>query len=196
MQTLKIICAVLSTLVSVVAFIPYFRDIFLKKTKPHAYTWLIWAITQGTAVAGLWYGKGGIGSLGLTVGASLVFIVFLLSLHYGTRKITRGDTLLLIAALIAILIWWQLHSALLAVLMVSVIDAVGYIPSYRKCWEEPWSETLLSWVLYSVSNIFAMLALMEYNLLTLTYLVTITILNSALVVICLIRRKKIAVEIK
>lgn len=57
---IKIILAIISTVVAIaLAFVPYLRDIFRRKTKPHTYTWLIWTITQGTAVAGLWYGGGG-----------------------------------------------------------------------------------------------------------------------------------------
>lgn len=178
-------------LVATVAFLPYFRDIFLKKTKPHAYTWLIWTITQSTALAGLWYGKGGWGVLPLLIGTFLVFFVFLLSFKYGTRNITKGDTLVLIAALLAIVVWWQLHSPLLAVLMVSAIDVLGYLPSFRKTFKEPWTETASSWAIFSLSNIFTMFALKEYNFLTLTYLLSITSANIILLIICLMRRRVI-----
>lgn len=140
----KLLVAILSVLIFVFAgYLPYFRDIFRNKTQPHAYTWLIWAITQGTATVALWHGKGGWGVLPLLVGTMLVFTVFLLSLKYGTKNITRADTIILIAALLAIVIWWQLHNPLLAVVMVTLIDVAGYAPSLRKTFEEPWSETPL-----------------------------------------------------
>ena len=40
----------------------------------------------------------------------------------------------------------------------------------------------------ALSNIFAMLALSEYNLLTMTYLVAITVANLALFLLCYLRR--------
>lgn len=187
---IKLIFAIFSVFVTiVVAFFPYLRDIFLRKTKPHAYTWLIWTITQSTAVAGLWYGKGGWGVFSLLIGTSFVFLVFLLSLKYGTRNITKSDTVVLIAAFSAIIVWWQLNNPLLAVLMVSVIDILGYIPSLRKTFEDPWTETVVSWVAFSLANVFNILALKEYNLLTLTYLISITSANVVLLAICLIRRR-------
>ncbi len=189
-MSMKLIVAVLALVVAIIgAFLPYIRDIFLKKTKPHAYTWLIWTITQGTAVAGLWYGNGGWGILPLFIGTIFVFLVFLLSLKYGTRNITKGDTVVLIAALLAIVVWWQLQAPLLAVLMVSVIDVLGYLPSFRKTFKEPWTETVASWVVFSIANILNMLALSEYNFLTLSYLVAITVANLVLVTICLLRRR-------
>jgi hypothetical protein len=177
--------------VSIGAFLPYFRDIFLKKTKPHAYTWLIWTITQGTGAAGLLYGKGGWGVIALIIGTVFVFFIFLLSFKYGTRNITKGDAIILIVALLAIVVWWQLHSPLFAVFMVSAIDVLGYIPSFRKTFEEPWTETSISWAAFILANILSILALSKYNFLTLTYLLTMTAANIVLLSICLIRRRVI-----
>ena len=185
----KIILTVIATAIGVVAFFPYLRDTFSLKTKPHAYTWLIWAITQGTAVFGIWYGGGGWGALNLTIGTLFVIVVFLFSIKYGTKNITKSDTAILVAALSAIIIWWRLDQPLISVIMVSMIDVIGYIPSFRKSYQEPWSETLISWILFSASNIFAILALEEYNLLTVTYLAAITSANIALFLLCFFRRK-------
>lgn len=187
---IKLIFAVLSIIVGLVAgTLPYLRDMFRGQTQPHAYTWLIWSITQGTAVAGLWHGKGGWGVLPLLVGTVTTFLVFLLSLKLGTRNITKGDTVILIAALLAIAVWWRLHDPVLSVLMVSVIDVVGYFPSFRKTFQEPWSETPFSWFIFALVNLFAIAALSAYNFLTVFYIVSITTANLTLLAICLLRRK-------
>lgn len=187
---IKFVLAITVSLIEIIgAFLPYLRDIFLKKTKPHAYTWLIWTITQGTAVAGLWYGKGGWGALALIIGTMFVFLIFLLSLKYGTRNITSGDKAVLIAALLAIVIWWQLHRPLLAVLMVCVIDILGFLPSFRKTFEQPWTETITTWAVFSLVDILNMFALRKYNFFTLAYLIVITTANITLFAICLLRRR-------
>jgi len=124
----------------------------------------------------------------LTAGTLLVAGVFFFSLRYGTKNITRSDTIILITAFLAIIVWWQLHQPLLAVLMVSVIDLLGYIPSFRKSYKEPWSETLISWAAFVASDIFALLALSKYNLLTMTYIISIIIANFGLFIFCLFRR--------
>ncbi len=186
---IKFALSVLASLVMIGAYIPYFRDIFQRKTKPHAYTWLIWTITMGTATAGLWYGGGGWGTLSMLVVTILVLAVFLLSLKFGTRNITRSDTVVLIAALLAILVWWKLSSPLLAVIMVSVIDGLGYIPSFRKTFEEPWTETPSSWAIFAVSNALTIISLGEYNFLTLIYMVTTIVANISIFSLCLLRRK-------
>jgi hypothetical protein len=188
----KIILSIIAALVGTASFYPYLRDVINHKTKPHSYTWLIWVITQGTAIGGIWYGGGGIGALGLITGTVLVFVVFLSSLKYGTKNITKTDTAILITALLAIFVWWKLNNPLAAVLMVSAVDVLGYIPSYRKSFQEPWSETVITWVGFVIGNIFAILSLREYNLLTLSYIVSITFANTLLAVICLIRRQYVS----
>jgi len=188
-MNLKIVLSIIAAFIGILAFFLYVKDIFSLKTKPHVYTWFIWAITQGTAVFGIWYGGGGWGALNLTVGTLFVIAVFLFSLKYGTKNITRSDTIILIAALSAIVVWWQLKQPLISVLMVSAIDVIGYVPSFRKSYQEPWNETLISWILFSASNVFAILALKEYNLLTVTYLIAITSASITLFLICYFRRK-------
>jgi len=187
---IKLIFAILAVLLAVFgSFLPYLRDIFKKKTKPHTYTWLIWTITQGVATAGLLYGNGGWGALDLLIGTFFVFAIFLISLKYGTRNITKSDTIILMVSLLAIIVWLQMRNPLVAVLMVTAIDFAGYLPSFRKSFQEPWTETVSSWLIFSLGNIFVILSLNEYNLLTLTYVMMMTVANIIIAVICLMRRR-------
>ena len=188
---IKIVFSVISVLAGLTAFYPYFKDVLAKRTQPHEFTWLIWAITQGTATAGVWAGGGGVGAISLTVGTFLVTLIFIMSLMDGKRDITKSDVVLLIVALLAIAVWWFLENPLLAVFMVIGIDVIGYIPTFRKSFKHPWAETAKSWALFPVSNIFAILALESYNLLTTSYLVIICVLNISLLVFLLARRKNI-----
>ena len=187
---IKILCALLATSLTVISYFPYIRDIFKRQTRPHVYTWLIWLITQGTATAALLYGGGGWGSASLIIGTALVFLLFLLSLKFGTKNITKSDMIVLTLALLAIIVWWLLDKPLLAVLMASAIDGLGYIPTYRKSWHDPRSETVLFWVGMVAAGLLSIVSLSEYNLLTTTYLVTLVVANIILVVLLVLRRKK------
>lgn len=57
--------------------------------------------------------------------------------------------------------------------------------------KEPWSENILSWSISPLAYVFAIAALLEYNLLTLMYPISIVVANYILVAICLVYRKKI-----
>lgn len=191
---LKVVAAIVG-LLSNIAFLPYLLDLFKKRTKPHIYTWCIWLITQGTATLAAWQGGAGLGVLGLVVGMLFVAFVFVLSFWYGTKNITRSDTIALVVALIAIFVWWGLEQPILAVLLVALIDGLGYVPTFRKSYTEPWSETVSSWGIFALGNIASLFALETYSLLTVPYLALIAIANTALTVFLLWRRNIIRREI-
>jgi hypothetical protein len=187
---LKILFTVLSSICEIIGFFPYLRDSLLRKTRPHVFTWLIWMITTGVAVTGLWAGGGGIGAIPLTIAIIFITAVFLTSLRSGKKDIKKSDIVVLITALSAIFIWLILDSPLMAVLLVTFIDIIGYIPTFRKSFKEPWTETTSSWGLFAISGIFAILALEQYNFLTLSYIVPILLANCALFIFLIIRRKQ------
>ncbi len=188
---IKFVFAIMSTIMTIAISYPYVKDIFLKKTKPHIYTWLIWSITQGTATTVLWYGGGKFATIGLAIGTLIVIFVFFLSFKYGTKNITRSDAFILITALLAIIVWWQLDSPLLAVFMVSAIDVLGYIPTYRKSFANPWTETLEFWFVMTIAGVLDLFASAQYNLLTVTYIATLIAANVVLLTVLLYRRKKL-----
>jgi hypothetical protein len=160
-----------------ISYVPYIRDILRGKTQPHIYTWLIWLITQGTASAAAFYGGSFYTSFGLFAGTLMVLVICLLSARYGTKNITKGDTITLALALSAVLVWWKLDNPLFAVVMVSAIDGFGYLPSFRKTYEEPASETSSFWILIAASTLFTLLANQEFNILTSLYLSVMFICN-------------------
>ena len=190
----KFVIAIFATLFTILGYIPYFKDIFARKTTPHLYTWLIWTITQGTAAAALLYGGGKFGSFSLILGSILAFSIFLISLKYGTEDVTLKDKIILIFALLAIVVWWQLDNPLVAVLMVSIIDGVGYIPTIRKSFKDPRSETISFWVIMAIVALLALISSAEYNFLTVTYLAVLFAGDMAVISVCLFRRRVVKIK--
>ena len=152
------------------------------------YTWIIWAITQGTATFGLWYGGAKWGAFALFVTEVLVILIILLSFKFGTKNIKKIDTFLLVMALLAVFVWWQFKNPLLSVLMVSAIDGLGYVPTLRKSFFDPWSETLSFWAMMAIGDILVILSNAQYNFLTTTYPATLAAANIILLAECLVRR--------
>lgn len=188
----RLIISMLATVIGIASFVPYIKDILACRTAPHAYSYLLWTLTLATAAAGVLYGDGGMGAFFvLATWTVLMGGIFLLSLRYGTRHISRFDTVVLVSALAAIALWWIFDHPLLSVFLVAAIDCIAYLPTLLKSYRDPWSETLVAWVLYSIGTLLALLALEEYNLLTMTYLIAIALANTALIAVCAIRRRSI-----
>lgn len=186
---IKITFAVAATLLMFAGYAPYLRDLFKGKTQPHLYTWIIWAITASIATAGVIVGGGNYGAIPMVAGTGLVIFVCLLAFKYGSKNITSGDTITLVAAIAAVIVWIQLDNPLLAVIVATLIDGFGYIPTFRKSFEEPWSETTFFWLAMSANSFLSIAALEKYTLLTTLYLFVLGIANGVLYLLLIYRRR-------
>ncbi len=191
---IKFLFGIIGGILTVVSFFPYLLDIFRGKTKPHSYTWLIWSILQTTGTIAIFLNNGGWGALNLAVGSVLCMLVLILSLKYGTKNITRFDTTLLIGALLAIVVWIFTKNALYSIILVSAIDFTGYLPTARKAYEEPYTETVSLYVMNAMTDILGLLALSAYSITTVLYLATLLFANTSLVIMLTLRRRRIPRE--
>ena len=190
---LKFIFGIISVAIGLASFFPYIRDIFLKKTTPHIYSWLVWSVLQTIGVVTMIAGHAGYGALGLVMGGIVSVSVFLLSFKYGTKNITIFDTICLVGALIAVAVYFFQKDPLLAVVLITVIDFIGFLPTYRKGYMEPQSETITLYLLSAISNAFALVAITDYSVVTVLYVGSLVITNGIIVVILLGRRISIKV---
>jgi len=190
-MNIKIIFATLSSFAAIFGIIPYVIDIFKGKTKPHSYSWLIWAILQIIGAVSMFSIGAGWGALSVGVGAVLCSFIFILSLKYGTHNIKIFDTICLIGALIAIVVYFFLHNPVLAVLIVALVDLLGSLPTLRKAYEEPETETASTYMFSFFSTVLALLALSIFTFENSLYLISITITNALSVIIILYRRREL-----
>ena len=189
-MNIKLVFVILSSLIGISCFIPYIQDIFRGITKPHSYSWLIWTILQITGAIAMVSSGAGIGATSLVIGAILCCFVFTLSIFYGTNNIKIFDIVCLIGALLAIIIYFFIHDALFSIIVVTITDIIGFLPTLRKSYEEPKTETPLTYILSSISSFFALGALSLFTLTTSIYLISLVISNGLCAFIILIRRKK------
>ena len=190
MTNIQFIFAALSSIVGIACFVPYIRDIFRHKTQPHSYSWFIWTILQFTGVIAMFSAGAGAGISSLAIGTTLCGFIFLLSLRYGTHNIKTFDVICLIGALGALAIYFFLHNELLSVLMVVSVDIIGFLPTFRKAYEEPKTETVSTYVLSAVADALALGALTVFTVTTSVYLISLVVTNGLCAFIILIRRKQ------
>lgn len=184
-----IIYALIASVASLVGYVLYIRDIRHGAVVPHPYTWIIWILTQSTAVLTLLYGGGLFGSVNLIVSILLMMLVLTIALRRGTYTIiTTSDTIVLCGALGAFVGWFFVENPLWSLIVVTVIDASGYWPTYRKTYSAPRSEPIIFWILMSVSMFFTIMATAEYNVYTLPYTLTLLTGNVLLCGIIIWRR--------
>lgn len=169
----------------------YIRSILIWETKPHIYTKLIWFILTGIGFVIQFKWGGGPGTWVLLWTTITQAITLILCFKYGTKDITKLDTVLVILALLCIPLYLWVENKLIALVFIIFIDFLWYIPTWRKTYKDPYTEDLILWWFTNVKYILAVFALTEYNWHTMSYLVFLILANASLMFIIYFRRKSL-----
>lgn len=186
----KQILAIIAALLALVSYIPYLIAVFKKQLQPHPYTWLIWSIVVGITLAGQVTSGAGAGALPTLISEMLIICVFLFSLQFGFKHVKRIDNLYLAAALIGIIPWIITRDPTISVVIAVSIDLTAFIPTIRKIWRDPRSESSVFFTTNAVKHVFGTLSLQSYNIATALMPVTMIFASFSMAVIILWRRAK------
>jgi hypothetical protein len=170
--------AITAALLAIAGSVPYVIDILKGRVKPHAYTWFVWSIVSGIVLFGQLAKGAGIGALPTAAAEVFTLIIFLLSLRYGFRGITRTDTYFLLLAVVGIVPWLLTKDPTISVVIAVSIDVIAFVPTLRKTWREPKTETPILYASNVLRHIFALASLEAYNLATMLHSVAMIVTNS------------------
>lgn len=175
--------AVIGAIVAIVGNIPYLLDVIKKRVEPHPYTWLVWTIVSGVTFFGALAKGAGVGVI--PIGAAEVFtiIIFFLSLRYGFKNIRRIDTYFLVIALLGLIPWAMTKDPTISVIIVVGIDLVAFIPTLRKTWKKPRTETPILYGMNVLRHILTLFSLQAYNVATMLHSIAMITVNSVMTTI-------------
>lgn len=173
-----------------IGFVPYFRNLFAGSTKPHTFSWLIWGILSSITFTAQVVSGAGPGAWIIGIAAVLSLAVFVIASFKGEKEITRLDEASLGSAALGIALWILTTNPLWSVVIVSIVDAVGYIPTFRKTYKHPYGETLALYFLSTVSFVISLFALQVVSLTTALYPSSLIATNIVFISMVLIRRRK------
>jgi hypothetical protein len=178
---------VVAVALSVIQYSLYLWSIYRGETKPHAFSWFVWSLPT-IVVFYAQYGAGaGSGSWATASTALLCTIIFFASLVHGEQKITVLDTVSLTAACIGMGLWYYTQNPLGAVVLISIIDVLGFVPTVRKSYDKPGEEHLTTYTIGGVKWVFALAALGHFSVVTVLYPLSMVIANLGFVVFVLFR---------
>jgi len=187
---LKTTLSILAIILTFAGYIPYIKDVIRGKTKPHLYSWVAWGMVGGIVFA-LQLANGAGPAAFVTLAAELACLaVIVLTVKYKVAsKITPADTLFIVLASLSLILWLVIKQPLWAALLATSTDLLSFVPTIRKSWHEPHSETLLFYLLNTLRFALAALAVSTYSVVTTLYPVSWLLLNGLFVVMLLWRRK-------
>lgn len=173
----------LSIAVSLGGASAYVRDTVRGKTKPNRVSWVMWSVAPlvGTAAA-------------LSAGADLwatsrIFLAGFLPLlvlsasflnpqsHW---KLTPSDLLCGLCSLLAFLVWMLVDTPRLAVLLAAAGDGFASLPTLRKAWYYPETETGVTYITSFVSVLLVIPSIPVWNIENSAFQIYLLVTNTLL----------------
>lgn len=180
--------AVIASVLAIIGNVPYLHDVIKKRVTPHPYTWLVWSIVSCIIFFGQVAKGAGIGALPTASAEIFTIIIFFFSLQYGFKKIKKIDTVFLIICLLGIIPWILTKDPTWSVIIAVSIDLCAFVPTIRKTWDHPKTETPLLYRMNISRHILMLLSLQAYNIATTLHSIAMITANSTMTL--LITRKK------
>jgi hypothetical protein len=185
---MKEIVAYIAVVLAIVGNLPYLRDIIKKRVQPHPYTWLVWSIVSCIIFFGQVAKGAGIGAIPTAASEIFTIIIFFFSLQYGFKHIQKTDTIFLAIALLGIIPWVLTKDPTISVIIAVSIDLVAFMPTIRKTYKHPETETPMLYSMNVLRHILILFSLQAYNIATTLHSIAMITTNTLMT--ALILRKK------
>jgi hypothetical protein len=184
----KILLGLLTIAIGLVSYSFYFRDIFKGKTKPDGFSWLIWGFLASIIFFAQIVKGGGSGAWVTALTAFMCLLIATTTFLRGDGHIKVIDVISLVGATIGILLWKYTEDPLLAVILITAVDMIGFAPIFKKSFRNPHEETAITFSLNGLKFAVAFAALQAFNPVTWLYPVANVLMNTSLVIMLLSRR--------
>jgi hypothetical protein len=179
--------------VTIMMFVPYIRSMQQGRTRPHAFSWIIWALVTFVVFLAQLAGHGGAGAWPIGVsGLITIYIAVLAYRRHADRHITRVDWVFLATALAALPVWALTSDPLAAVVLLTGVDLAGFGPTFRSAYQRPYDEPIGFYLLGTLRNTLAIAALEHYSLTTVLFPAAVAASNLVFVAMVVWRRRPAA----
>ncbi len=180
---MKITIAIIAALLAIVGNVPYLRDIMKGRVQPHPYTWLVWSLVSCIIFFGQLAKGAGVGAIPTAASEVFTIIIFFFSLKYGFKNIRKIDTVFFIIALLGIIPWILTKDPTVSVIIAVGIDLVAFIPTMRKTWARPETETPVLYSMNVLRQIHKLFSLQAYNIATTLHSIVMITTNTFMTMI-------------
>jgi hypothetical protein len=147
--------AILASMMHIIAFIIYNKQLLSNNNEPNIVTWAIWAFESLFNVASYFVMSGDwIKTLLPTISSLFCIEIFFVALFKGKfGRIGKFDIAALFTGIFAALVWWQFKSATFANLIAQACVAIGFVPTFKSVWKSPKTEKPVVWFVWSFAYI-------------------------------------------
>ena len=183
-----------SILIAACIYLPYLRLTLQKKIVPHPFTWGVWVLLTGTAFFAQVADGAGPGAWMNAFVAVICVVIFIATLKYGYKEPSKADRVALIMAIGSVIAWRLMGDPLWAVVMVSLGNTISYVPTVRKSFRAPYSESAAFFAINASRHAVSLFALAHVSLTTALFPAVLIVNNSLFALFLMVRRQKIPRE--
>ncbi|KCZ46161.1 hypothetical protein [Hyphomonas pacifica] len=189
---MKEVLSAVALLLTFAAFLPYIRTILHGQTRPHVFTWIIWGAGTFVVFLAQLSDGGGVGAWPIGISGLLTIIVaFLAMTRSADTSFHRMDWGFLTLALTALPLWWLTNTPLYTVLILTGVDLLGFGPTVRKAYSQPYEESWTFYAIGAIRNGFVILALEHYSWTTMLFPAAVGLACLLFIGMLLIRRRSV-----
>jgi hypothetical protein len=153
--------AIISITLATIRYGTYLYTIYQGRTKPHAFSWLLWGTVTGIGTLAQFALNAGPSAWAMAFVSGTCLFIAALAFFIGERNYTKSDWIALITALLAIPIWQITQEPVTALFITIIIDILSYWPTIRKSHTNPQTEPPISVSLAGLRYFLMLLAIPE-----------------------------------
>lgn len=185
---MKYTLSIIAIMMGFIWYYPYFYDIYKWKTKPHAFSWLIWFVVSWIGFAIQVFENWWIWSSVLWFVSATCLALTIIWFYQRQIQYWVLDWVSLFLAAISICLWIFTKNPFYSVLLISFIDFLGCVPTYKKIYYQPESETLFTWYFMDIRLLIWIVALSTYSFNTVFYPFAMFTVNAIAILLIHYRR--------
>jgi hypothetical protein len=149
----------MSVALAILAFVIYGWQTLVGKIRPHPLSWILFGILS---VTGYWIQRdqgARAGSWVLLAMTAICFFLAVLSIAKGERTFPLVEWAFLAVGCLVLFVYLSTHDALTAALLVTVVDALGFGPTFTRGWSHPQKDSVTSFALNGAKFVPSLLAM-------------------------------------
>ena len=178
-------------LISFIGYYIYIKSILSGKTKPHAFSWFVWGVLIAIVFAAQLNENAGFGAWVSGISMLFCFIVSVLALKYNKLRFPLIDVFCLVAAFVAIGLWFYFKDPTWSVIIITLADLISWIPTVRHAYSKPQEENYRFFIIGSLKFFISLFALSTFTISSALYPIYLVLTNSLFALIVIIRRKQL-----
>jgi hypothetical protein len=181
---------ILSRIMAILAAVIYVFQTLRVEVRPRPLSWFLFGILSAT---GYWVQRdqgAHQGSWTLLAMTIICFIFVAVSVARGERSFSRQEWAFAVAGGAVFVVYLFSREANIAAAMTTVVDALGYGPTFIRGWTHPKKDSVTSFALNGAKFVPSLMAMDPISFATSFYPATLLVLNAAVSIMLVTRREQ------